>query len=336
MRCLGALLVLALSLLSLPVLAAGGRHADKPHIHVVYRGQTLGTIAKRYHVSILALCRANGLKRSAPIKPKQKLVIPGPDDPDGSRAGAKLQHRHSDAHAGRRASMSTAAKQRSRSGPTSSASSHRYARRPRRRGYLILHSGAGAWRGYAVRHGKLTRSAEQQVSRVLSSWRTGKKNTINPRLIQMLARVSDHFGGRPIRVVSGFRPYRPTQYTPHSRHNLGRAVDFSIPGVPNEVLRDYCRTLPRVGCGFYPNSSFVHMDVRRISAYWIDLAGPGQPPRYAYVGGSETTDADEGAADSQADAVSRTRHHVGHRSPRRHQHGSSDTHSRSHEKPHRH
>jgi len=338
MRCFGALLVLALSLLSLPVLAAGGRHADKPRIHVVYRGQTLGMIAKRYHVSISALCRANGLRRSSPIKPQQKLVIPGPDDPDGFRARAEAEHGHSGAHAGRRASMSTAATQRSRSGPTSSASSHRYARRPRRRGYLVLRSGAGAWRGYAVRHGKLTRSAEQQVSRVLSSWRTGKKATIHPRLIKMLAQVSDHFGGRPIRVVSGFRPYRPTQYTPHSRHNLGQAVDFRIPGVPNEVLRDYCRTLPRVGCGYYPNSSFVHMDVRSISAYWIDLAGPGKPPRYTYVGGSETTHTDEGAADSQADAASKKtrQHEMGHRTHHRHHRGSSDTHSRSHQTPQHH
>lgn len=326
MRRFPALLVLALSLLAVPALAAGGHRAGKLRVHVVYRGQTLGMIAKRYHVSIAALCHANGIRRSTPIKPSQKLVIPARDDRDGSRARKRLERRRARSHSGRRASLAEAHKGRTRSGRR-----HSYARRPRHRGYLILHSGAGSWRGYAVRHGKLTHSAEQQVSQVLASWRTGKKKPINPRLIQMLARVSDHFGGRPIRVVSGFRPYRPTQYTPHSRHNLGRAVDFSIPGVPNEVLRDYCRTLPRVGCGYYPNSSFVHMDVRRISAYWVDQAGPGQPPRYSYVGGPETTDADEGASDSAADAASRKSHHRAshgshHRAPSRKHHVAKKRH----------
>ncbi len=333
MRWLGALLVLALSLVSLPALAAGPSHAKKTRIHVVYRGQTLGMIAKRYHVSIAALCRANGLTRRSRIKAKQKLIIPAPDDPDGSRAAKQLARAGGSASGGRRASVSAAARGHARSGAPASVARHRYARRPRHYGYLILSGGSGVWRGYAVRHGKLTPNAEREVSRVLSSWRTGKEATIHPRLIEMLAKVSDHFGGRPIRVVSGFRPYRPTQYTPHSRHNQGRAVDFSIPGVPNEVLRDYCRTLPRVGCGYYPNSSFVHMDVRQVSAYWVDLAGPGQPPHYAFVGGSETTNADEGAADSQADKDSRrasTRaHHSIHRQAAHHG-GSLKTHKSSH------
>lgn len=157
----------------------------------------------------------------------------------------------------------------------------RYARRPRHRGYVILHGESASWRGYAVnRHRRVSPKARAEVSRVLASWRTGKEILINRRLIRLLAHVSDHFGGRPIRVVSGYRPYSPTQYTPDSRHNYGKAVDFSIPGVPNTVLFAYCRSLHDVGCGYYPNSTFVHMDVRRMSAFWVDYSGPGQPPRY--------------------------------------------------------
>ncbi len=335
MRRLVIPLVVALSLLALPVWAAGARHQEKLRFHVVYRGQTLGKIAKRYHVTIRALCRANGLSRRTKLKLKQKLIIPARDDRDGSRARKELKQRQAARRGRRQASLSGIGEGRGRSGRSRQQRRHRYARRPRHRGYLVLHSGAGAWRGYAVRHDKLTASAERQVSRVLSYWRTGQRANINPRLIRMLAQVSDHFGGRPIRVVSGFRPYRPTQYTPHSRHNLGRAVDFSIPGVPNEVLRDYCRTLPQVGCGYYPNSSFVHMDVRRVSAYWVDLAGPGQPPHYAFVGGAEPTDADEGASDSKADAESKqARHHPRHHS-RRHHHGSKKTHAASRKTSHK-
>lgn len=56
--------------------------------HVVSNGHTLGKIAKRYHVTIAAICNANDIKRNDPIKPGQKLVIPDASDKDGSRARA--------------------------------------------------------------------------------------------------------------------------------------------------------------------------------------------------------------------------------------------------------
>lgn len=56
--------------------------------HVVASGHTLGKIAKRYHVTISALCNANGIKRSDPIRPGQKLIIPDKGDTDGSKARA--------------------------------------------------------------------------------------------------------------------------------------------------------------------------------------------------------------------------------------------------------
>jgi hypothetical protein len=61
---------------------------------------------------------------------------------------------------------------------------------------------------------------------------------------------------------------------------VGRAVDFRIIGVPNEALRDYLRTFPNVGVGYYPNSTFVHFDARDAPAYWVDYSRPGQPPQY--------------------------------------------------------
>jgi LysM repeat protein len=35
---------------------------ERPKTHVVYAGQRLGSIAKRYNVSIEALCNANGIR----------------------------------------------------------------------------------------------------------------------------------------------------------------------------------------------------------------------------------------------------------------------------------
>ena len=119
------------------------------------------------------------------------------------------------------------------------------------------------------------------------------------RLVALVGQVSNHFGSRKLEVISGFRPYSPTQYTPHSNHNIGRALDFRVVGVPNEVLRDYCKTLHNVGVGYYPNSTFVHLDVRDTSAAWIDFSKPGEPPRYNVPG----VDADEGTSDVAEDAV---------------------------------
>ena len=123
----------------------------------------------------------------------------------------------------------------------------------------------------------------------------------DPRLVALVGLVANHFGSRKLEVISGFRPYSPTQYTAHSNHNVGRALDFRVVGVPNEVLRDYCRTLHNVGVGYYPNSTFVHLDVRDTPATWTDYSRPGEPPRYSTVGGG--VDADEGTSDVSEEVV---------------------------------
>jgi hypothetical protein len=76
--------------------------------------------------------------------------------------------------------------------------------------------------------------------------------------------------------VSGWRDH---SYFEDSRHKHSQAVDFSIQGVDNTVLRDYVRRFRNCGIGYYPNSSFVHLDVRDAAAYWVDYAGPGEAPR---------------------------------------------------------
>ena len=56
----------------------------------------------------------------------------------------------------------------------------------------------------------------------------GSSHPVDPRLVKLIATVSDHFEGREIMVISGFRPYTTRQFTPHSNHNVGRAIDFSV------------------------------------------------------------------------------------------------------------
>jgi LysM repeat protein len=302
--------------------------ADEPRIHTVYSGQRLGSIAKRYGVSVDAICNANDMRRSDRIKPGQKLVIPSRSDKDGSRTRAQYSKKldPSREKSGRetRSTGPERAKASEAPGPIThtveagqrlESIAKRYAvtidqlcqannldrkeklrvgqlltiPKPgeklqraaweigpsKRKGYVELVSYNARWQGQVIdKKGRLRDEAAQSISNLLGA--TGKRPRVDPRLIRLLAQVSDRFGGRPIRVVSGFRT---ESYYDDSRHKVSRAVDFSIPGVPNEALRDYLRTLRDVGVGYYPNSSFVHLDVRDGAAYWVDYAGPGEPPR---------------------------------------------------------
>ncbi len=101
-------------------------------------------------------------------------------------------------------------------------------------------------------------------------------------LVERLQAVVDHFtksGKAPhVQVVSGYRPS-----SVGSLHASGRAMDFRLEGVRNEELVAFCKTLTDTGCGYYPNSVFVHMDVRDPGAghvTWVDASGPGEKPHY--------------------------------------------------------
>ena len=107
---------------------------------------------------------------------------------------------------------------------------------------------------------------------------------VHPRLLWLLQRVADAFPRRIIYVFSGYRP-PPAQGARghHSMHAEARAMDINVMGIPNAALFKLCRTLDDVGCGYYPNSKFVHVDVRRPGtgrAFWIDDSGPGEPSHY--------------------------------------------------------
>jgi hypothetical protein len=95
-------------------------------------------------------------------------------------------------------------------------------------------------------------------------------------LLERLQRVANAFPGRALEVVSGHRPEARST----SRHHHGRALDFRVSGVTRERLRDFLRGFEGTGVGYYPNSTFVHMDVRDDKGYWVDRSGPGERPDY--------------------------------------------------------
>ncbi|HHH30079.1 MAG TPA: LysM peptidoglycan-binding domain-containing protein [Polyangiaceae bacterium] len=241
--------------------------------HEVVKGQKLGSIARRYHVTVAALTHANGIDERAPIQPGQMLLVPHRDD-EGGAVARDLRD------AGLRPSSPDEPKspaKRATKAPKNSWDP--YVKKPPRPRYItIVGRHDRSWRGTAVtKRGNARSYARKHIAEVLAT-KSGETKPIDKRLVELLAKVSDTFGGRTIRVVSGVRLGNTNET---SRHRQGKAVDFVVDGVPNDVLRDYLKTFDQVGVGFYPNSHFVHLDVRERWTYWIDLSRPGERPRYA-------------------------------------------------------
>jgi uncharacterized protein YcbK (DUF882 family) len=261
-------------------------------VHVVGKGQTLGRIAKRYRVSVEALREANGLRAGEHIHPGLSLVIPGKtkDGAAPTKEAPKMANRERHGKAERAQERGDRPRRGAKAKDPEDTSEPVF-RGPKRRGYVRMVRGSEKLEVQLLtRHGRLAPTALAGVTQLLRFYPTGDKLAIDPRLVALIGRVSEHFGGRTLHVVSGFRPYTPAQYTLHSNHNVGRAMDFSIDGVPNTALRDYCRTFRDAGVGYYPNSTFVHLDVRAGKAYWIDYAGPGEAPHYDSPNGPKEAD----------------------------------------------
>jgi uncharacterized protein YcbK (DUF882 family) len=207
----------------------------------VYPGQTLIGLAQLNKVSVRALAAANGLKPESTLRVGQRLELPGyRDDVDASKARNSVLN-----------------------------------------GLVTLERPASQ-ESLSVRlfdkRGKPDPKARARLGRFLRDRESNETKPPNTRLMRVLADLADHFNGRTIVVLSAFRSDEAGNGS--SRHMTGEAIDLRIEGVPNELLRDYCLTLSKVGVGYYPRSSFLHIDVRSKAVYWVDWSRPGEPPLY--------------------------------------------------------
>lgn len=92
---------------------------------------------------------------------------------------------------------------------------------------------------------------------------------LHAELLERLQHLGDTFEGHAIQIFGGVRPNaRET-----SRHRHARALDLRVDGVPLQRVRDALVTLEGTGVGYYPNSVFVHLDVRDERHAWVDFSG---------------------------------------------------------------
>jgi uncharacterized protein YcbK (DUF882 family) len=138
-------------------------------------------------------------------------------------------------------------------------------------------------------HGNLLHDGLAELRTLMTDPRSGIDHPTHWRLATLLVAVANHFPGATIEIVSGYR--HVSRHTDRSNHTRGRAIDMRVEGVGKrrlfEVLR---RSFADVGVGYYPNGSFVHLDVRDRATIWVDYSGAAQTPCYSRTPAADLAD----------------------------------------------
>lgn len=129
--------------------------------------------------------------------------------------------------------------------------------------------------------GKYDEDALNKLSKLLRDWRRNEAIKIDPRLFDLLWEIYRAVDGKqPIQILTGYRSPvideasrnrldalgSGQRVTTFSQHMLGRAVDFSIPSISIEAIRDAALKLQSGGVGTYNSSAlpFVHVDLGEV------------------------------------------------------------------------
>ncbi len=123
--------------------------------------------------------------------------------------------------------------------------------------------------------GSLNEASLAQLDELFRCKQTGEVRAVRSELYEQLSRIYDHFGGKRVDLVSGFRYAERSS----SRHFHASAMDIRITGVSIRDMYAYAESLDggNMGIGLYPTSGFIHVDYRaqgEPSYRWTDRSGP--------------------------------------------------------------
>lgn len=107
---------------------------------------------------------------------------------------------------------------------------------------------------------------------------------IDPKLLEIIDRIEDHFGVRQVEVISGYRSTafnKELKATGHavaneSFHTKGMAADIHLDEIDEKTLRDYALSLGLGGVGYYGPLDFVHVDAGPVRT-WGEEGTPRKP-----------------------------------------------------------
>ena len=125
------------------------------------------------------------------------------------------------------------------------------------------------------RNGRYDDEGLKKLNYFLRDWRNDDVTNMDPQLFDAVWEVVHEFGpDKVVHIVSSYRSpktnamlvSRSSGVARHSLHMQGKAMDFFVPGVPLDKLREAGMRLQRGGVGFYPTSGspFVHIDVGNV------------------------------------------------------------------------
>lgn len=138
--------------------------------------------------------------------------------------------------------------------------------------FRSLHTGESVEVAYRL-DGRLVPEALREIHWVLRDHRTGEARAIDPRLLDLLARLRAALEtDAPIEVISGYRAPATNAWlarttrgvSRQSLHVRGMAIDLRVPGCELALVRQTALALGGGGVGYYPASGFVHLDVGRV------------------------------------------------------------------------
>jgi uncharacterized protein YcbK (DUF882 family) len=116
--------------------------------------------------------------------------------------------------------------------------------------------------------GEVEATSYRALRHLMRCLRTSAETPMDPRLVELLYRISRRTGQK-IQLVSGFRAPMFSLAT-LSYHTRGMAADIRVPGMTPLMVRDLARSMGVKGIGYYPVSQFVHVDVRDEPQEWTD------------------------------------------------------------------
>ncbi len=121
------------------------------------------------------------------------------------------------------------------------------------------------------KRGKFDQAVLKELNYFLRDWRRSEPTNMDPALFDLVWEVyQDTRASGPIHVVSAYRSpatnnmlrSRSRGVAKNSQHTNGRAMDFFIPGMHMQKVRDAGLRKHVGGVGYYPrsNTPFVHLD----------------------------------------------------------------------------
>lgn len=121
------------------------------------------------------------------------------------------------------------------------------------------------------------RDALHKLDKFLRDHRTDETAAMDPKLFDLLYDLQTR-AGEPHGEFEIFSAYRSPQTNAmlrrtsrrvarRSLHMSGKALDIRLCGCSNRKVRDSAIALSRGGVGYYPRSSFVHLDTGPVRAW---------------------------------------------------------------------